>query len=794
MQYDKQTIKEMLEGYLNDLLDISPDYATDNDFYKAAAMVVRSILTDKRRRFARENMQRKKIYYLSIEFLLGRSLKNAIYNLELVEPMKEALADYGVRLENLYEQEPDAGLGNGGLGRLAACYLDGLASQGYYAMGYSILYEFGIFRQKIENGEQVELPDDWLPGGKVWLIPRPEHTVTVKFGGSIREFWADGYHHSTYENYRSVDAVPSDIFISGYKSDAIAVLRLWQAKSNSIDMEKFNAGDFVAAARENVLNEAISKVLYPNDNNEDGRVLRLKQQYFLTCATISDIVRRHMKIFQTMENFAEKNAIHINDTHPTLAVPELMRVLLDDFGYQWQDAWDVVHKVFCYTNHTIMREALESWDEGLVRTLLPRIYQVICEIDARARAFQKESLHQSQQAVEEMAVVGGGQVHMANLAVLASHTVNGVSALHSQIIKDTIFHSFSQAYPNRFTGVTNGIAARRWMQQANPELTELVSSLIGPEFLKDFSRLSELRRYADDHQVLGRLARIKRDNKQAFARYIAEHTGQMVCVDSIFDVQVKRLHEYKRQHLNALHILSLYTQLKNHPEMDFIPRTFIFGAKAAPGYRLAKEIIRFIWQLGEMIDADPAMRGRLQVVYLEDYNVSLSELVMPASEVSEQISLAGTEASGTSNMKFMLNGAITLGTLDGANIEIKENVGDENMVLFGMTTPEVKQRQQQGYRPEQLLNTDPELRELLERAGCGFGKGRFDELYNTLRNQDQYMALADYRSYEQAQQRIAQLYADRSRWDRMSLLNIAGAGYFSADRAIREYAENIWHL
>ncbi|MGI5904965.1 MAG: glycogen/starch/alpha-glucan phosphorylase [Candidatus Pararuminococcus gallinarum] len=793
--FTSDEIKNKLVTILDRQFGETPATASDRIFYKACAMILQDVLIEKRKQFASEKTSHgeKRVYYLCMEFLMGRSLKNNIYNLELVDEFKEALASFNVKLENLYECEPDAGLGNGGLGRLAACYLDGMATQEYLGTGYSILYEYGIFKQRIIDGWQTELPDNWLPGGDIWLSERLDRAVDIHFGGQIHEFWDNNYHHIDHVNYTSVKAVPYDMYVSGYRTKGVSRLRLWKAVSPGIDMEMFNKGDYVQALGQNSYAEAISKVLYPNDNHLEGKNLRLRQQYFLVAASIGDIVHSHLMTYGTLENLSEKVAIHINDTHPVLAIPELMRILLDDCGYSWDKAWTIVTQTFAYTNHTVMNEALERWNEDLFKLLLPRIYQIVVEINNRFTRELFERWHKDVDQINRLSIIFNHEVRMANLAVWACHSVNGVSKLHSDILKDSLFHEFYEIEPQKFKNVTNGIAARRWMYQSNPGLTQLVTDLIGDGFIKHMSELKKLEAFADDKTVLQEFARIKRENKAYFSDYIKEHTGVVIDPDSIFDVQVKRLHEYKRQHLNALHILSLYQKLKANPSTPFTPRTFIFGAKAAPGYYMAKQIIRFICALAKHIDNDPDVRGRIKVVYLEDYNVTLSEILAPASEISEQISLAGTEASGTGNMKLMLGGAITLGTYDGANVEIYDSVGDENFIRFGMSTQEVAQLKPH-YNPREIYNKNPEIKGLVDVLYHGIDGNVFNEIATSLATSDPYMVLADFESYKQAHQKAEQLYSDTLGWQRMSLINVANAGMFSADRAVDDYARDIWYL
>lgn len=795
-RFSKAELKAEIEKNLMLLFSVEPEQASDDQFYKATALMVRNILTEKQKNFSAytHSNGNKEVYYLSMEFLMGRSLKNSLYNLEVAGLASAALEEMGVKLERLYEYEPDPGLGNGGLGRLAACYLDGLASQDYTATGYCILYEYGIFKQKIIDGWQTELPDYWLPGGEIWLTPNPDQAIDVHFGGEVEEFWDYGYHHINYKNYNTVKAVPYDMPVSGYQSEGVSNLRLWKAVSAGIDMDSFNRGDYLSALRQNSMTEVISKVLYPNDSHMEGKLLRLRQQYFLVAASVGDIVNRHMSTYGTLDNLADKIAIHINDTHPTLAIPELMRILLDECGYTWERAWELTQGVFAYTNHTVMSEALEVWNEDLFKNLLPRIYQIICEINRRFCLELEQKYHQPPYAVSSMSIVQNRGIKMANLCVVGSHSVNGVSKLHSKIIQDDLFHLFYGVWPEKFTNVTNGIASRRWLLQANPRLTKFISSRIGEGYLKDFSQLSRLKAFADDPDSLKELAQVKRENKLSFSKFVQKQYGIALNPDSIFDAQVKRLHEYKRQHLNALHILYLMKKLRENPDLDLVPRTFIFGAKAAPGYYLAKQIIRLICVLQKEIENDPLLRQKLRIVYLEDYRVTLSELLTPACDVSEQISLAGTEASGTGNMKLMLGGAITLGTYDGANVEIHEQVGDENIMIFGMRTEEVDALRQRGYAPGEYYEKDPLIQDLINTLYEGISGSKFPEIADSLKNVDPYMVLADFRAYIEAQEKIQQLYRQPEVWSRMSLMNIAGSGVFCADRAVEEYAHRIWRL
>ena len=797
--YTKEQIKKMLRRRLLHGTDVQSSILStpDSTYYKAVAYVVRDIATEKRSKFIAQNMAagKKQVYYLSMEFLLGRSLKNNLLNLGLTEVMGEALLDYDVHLEDLFELEPDAGLGNGGLGRLAACYLDALAHEQYPATGYCILYEFGIFTQKIIDGWQTELPDQWLPGGEVWLSENPSHAVEVRFGGKINETWEGPYHHIEHTDYTSVMAIPYDINITGYNSPGVSLLRVWRARTSSgMDMDSFNRGDYASAFSPSSASEVISKVLYPNDNHNEGKALRLRQQYFLCAASISDICRRHLAVYGTLENFSQKNAIHINDTHPTLAIPELMRFLLDDCGFGWDISWQIVTETFAYTNHTVMREALEVWDETMLKSMLPRIYGIICEINRRFCAELYERMLVSGEVVSRMSIVHDHQVRMANLAVAGSHCVNGVSALHSEIIKRDLFYDFYKITPEKFTNVTNGIASRRWLTGANPGLGALIREAIGRDFEDDMSNLEKLMAFTSDHVFLQKIADEKHRNKERFCKYYLQKTGVQLDPHSVFDVQVKRLHEYKRQQLNALDIIATWQYLRDNPGADFTPRTYIFGAKAAPGYFMAKQIIKLICSISDAVQRDPIIREKMRVVFLEEYNVTLSEILMPAADISQQISLAGTEASGTGNMKLMLGGALTLGTLDGANVEILEQVGDENIFIFGMTKEEVEVLRRCGYNPRRYYENNPTIRRAADALISGFGDLEFPDIYNAMINSDQFMALADFDAYRQARECMADAYLNQAAWSRMSLINTAKSGIFCADRSVREYARRIWKI
>lgn len=785
--------KKMITDKLSHFFGVSPADATDEQFYKAVAMIVRDRLSAQNSEFRHvaDGQDSKQIYYLCMEFLMGRSLRNNLYNLGLVETFDAALDSMGVKLEKLYEQEPDAGLGNGGLGRLAACYLDGLATNGFQSMGYSIRYEAGIFKQKLVDGWQTELPDFWLPGGDVWLVPREERACEVKFEGRIEDSWDGDYHHVNHVDANVVTAIPYDMYVSG-KGKGVSRLRLWASKKPDFDMKLFNEGSYVKAMEQSAMAEAISKVLYPADNSPEGKSLRLRQQYFLVSASIQDIIQRHLTKYGTLDNLPDKIAIHINDTHPTMAIPELMRIMLDECGYGWDEAWSLVTRTVAYTNHTVMKEALECWSEELYSRLLPRIYQITKEIDNRFRAYVWSATHDADK-VERMAIVSNGIVRMANLCVAGSHSVNGVSALHSEILKDTVFNDFYTLTPDKFCNVTNGIAFRRWICQADPKLTEYITELIGDKFITQSNELEKLRKFKDDKKVLNKLIEIKRENKVRFAKMVKKRNGIDIDPDSIFDVQVKRLHEYKRQQLNVLNIIAEYQMLKANPNADYYPKTYIFASKAAPGYFMAKKIIELIDALSKVINNDPDVNGKLKVVFVEDYNVSVAEVLMPAADISEQISLAGTEASGTGNMKLMLNGAITLGTLDGANVEIHDAVGDENIFIFGMKTPDVENLKRAGYNPQNYLNNNETLRNAVDFIRNGVNGKRFDEIVSSLTNSDPYMALADFADYQKAQKAVSKAYDDRENFAKMSLMNISGAGIFSADRSIMDYADYIWN-
>ncbi len=794
MKYTKREFEKLLKDKLMSECNVTIDAASADQIYRCLAMITRQIMSDRQKQYQSKVLGegKKQVYYLCMEFLMGRSLRTSLFNLGLNEVAESVLADADVKIDTIYEQEPDAGLGNGGLGRLAACYLDGMATDGIPGTGYSILYEYGIFKQKIVDGWQQETADNWLPGGQVWIKSHPDQAQEIRFDGQAIETWEGGFHHVKYENYNSVIAVPNDMYVAGYGSNGVSKLRLWQAKAPSFDMSSFNAGNYNTAISQSASAELISKILYPNDNHTEGKILRLRQQYFFSAASIADILQNHLNQYGTLDNLPDKVAIQLNDTHPTVAIPEMMRILLDECSYEWDAAFDICRKVFAYTNHTVMSEALEKWNADIFRNTLPRIWQIVCEMDRRCRADLAKAFPGDQGKIDYMAIIGDNQVRTANICAYTCHAINGVSKLHSEIIKDSVFHDYFLYKPQAFKNVTNGIAYRRWLLCSNPGLTHLLEETIGDGFKTDASELKKLEKFVDDKTVQAAAAKVKRENKANFANYLQKATGQVIDPDSIFDCQVKRMHEYKRQHLNALNIAAEYLYLKNNPNAEFTPKTYIFGAKAAPGYYIAKQMIRMICKLGKLIDEDPAVRGKLRIVYLEDYCVSLSERLMPASEVSEQISLAGTEASGTGNMKFMLNGAITLGTLDGANVEIADAAGHENEIIFGMLTPEVNALKGMGYHPNAFISGDNTAMAVLDFLEKGWNGENFSEVTSNLRNSDPYMVMADFKDYRRAQHDLQELYRDKQKWNHMSLKNISNAGIFSADRSIMDYARDIW--
>ena len=794
MKLTKKEFEKILKDKVVSECGVTLDVASAEQIYRCMAMIVRQIMSDRQKQFQAKTLGegKKQVYYLCMEFLMGRSLRTSLFNLGLNEVAEQVLADADIKIDTIYEQEPDAGLGNGGLGRLAACYLDGMATDCIPGTGYSILYEYGIFKQKIVDGWQQETADNWLPGGQVWIKSHPDQAQEIRFDGQAIETWEGGFHHVKYENYNSVIAVPNDMYVAGYGTQGVSKLRLWQAKAPSFDMSSFNAGNYNTAISQSASAELISKILYPNDNHTEGKILRLRQQYFFSAASIADILQNHLNQYGTLDNLPDKVSIQLNDTHPTVAIPEMMRILLDECSYEWDAAFDICRKVFAYTNHTVMSEALEKWNVDIFRSTLPRIWQIVQEMDRRCRADLEKAFPGDQGKIDYMAIIGDNQVRMANICAYTCHSINGVSKLHSEIIKDSVFHDYFLYKPGAFKNVTNGIAYRRWLLAANPGLTKLLEDSIGPGFKQDASELKKFEKFADDSAMLDKLAAVKRANKVNFANYLEKTTGQVIDPDSIFDCQVKRMHEYKRQHLNAMNIAAEYLYLKANPNADFVPKTYIFGAKAAPGYYMAKQMIRMICKLGKLIDNDPAVKDKLRIVYLEDYCVSLSERLMPASEVSEQISLAGTEASGTGNMKFMLNGAITLGTLDGANVEIADAAGKDNEIIFGMLTPEVNALKGMGYHPQAFISDDNVAMAVLDMLEKGWNGENFSEVTNNLRNSDPYMVLADFKDYRRAQHTVQELYKQKQTWNRMSLMNISNAGIFSADRSIMDYSRDIW--
>jgi len=774
--------------------------ANDAQMMRASALVLRDVMAERSVDTMRETREehRRQVHYLSMEFLMGRSLMKNAFNLGVGEILTEALDELGFRAADIFESEPDAGLGNGGLGRLAACYLDSMTTLDIPAAGYSICYELGIFRQRIVDGEQLELPDVWLPEGEVWLVPRQDRAVTVRFGGRVEERWENGVCHITQYDCDEVEAVPYDMFISGADSEAVSVLRLWKARDiRNFNMEAFSQGQYIKAVEENTMAETISKVLYPADDHIQGKRLRLKQQYLLVSASLQSILKKHYKKYRTYTNLPEKVAIHINDTHPALCVPELMRLLIDEHDFGWDEAWDITCRTLSYTNHTVMSEALERWNVDLFREQLPRVYSICQEINRRLIERLCAVYPNDWGKINYMAVIANNEVRMANLCLAACHKVNGVSKLHTDILRNGIFRDYCQITPERFLNVTNGIAYRRWLCQSDPLLTDYLKQLIGGDFLRDARALEKLLPYQNDEKVLADLMAIKRKNKERLAALIENQNGVRVDPDSIFDIQIKRLHEYKRQLLNILHVLYLYRQIKANPHGDFMPRTFIFAAKASAGYIRAKQIISLIVAASKLINNDPDVNDKLKVVFLEDYKVSLAEIIIPAADISEQISIAGKEASGTGNMKLMINGAVTIGTLDGANVEIHEQVGDENIFLFGMKAHEVEELWQRGYHPTEFVT--PELQAVLDMLTSGVLGQRFDDLVDSLLTNrfgtaDPYMTLADFQDYARAQRDVAAVYQDKQHFARMSLINIAKAGIFSSDRAVKEYADEIWDL
>ncbi len=800
---DREMLRKKIEAKLLSKGISDPKAATADQMYIATVGAMRDILVDRRRRFVKRQKaaSSKKVCYLCMEFLVGRSLRTNAQNMNIYDTLCELYEGWGKTFDEVYAREVDPGLGNGGLGRLAACFMDSLTAEDYAAVGYSLLYENGFFRQRLVDGEQVELPDLWLQDGGPWLYPRPEKSVSVRFGGEIEETWVNGELRITHTNYDEVRAVPYDLLIVGTDTDAVNPLRLWRAKNMSAGHVDFNASQstYIRAMEQVESASEITRQLYPPDNMDEGKLLRLTQQYFLVSASLQNMISDYFGTYGTLEGFEDKVAIHVNDTHPTLCIPELMRILMDVYSYSWDAAWRIVTKAVSYTNHTVMPEALECWRIDLFRVKLPRIFSIISEINRRFCADLWTMYPGDWDRISRMAIVAYGQVRMANLCVVGSHTVNGVSALHSDILKKTVFHDFYKMTPWKFTNVTNGIVHRRWLCSANPGLTELLTECIGDGFRHDASCLSRFADYADDSAVLERLDRIKLANKERFAAFAKARCGRIIDPESIFDVQIKRMHEYKRQLLNILKILAIYNEILENPNADIPNQTFIFGAKAAPGYYMAKQLIKLAYFLGEELEKNPRTRDRIKVLFMEDYNVSMAEVLIPAAEISEQISLAGKEGSGTSNMKLMMNGAITMGTMDGANVEIFEAVGERNSYIFGLNTFEVEEMWHHGYNAKEIYHNSEKLRGVINRLYGSLGGQDFSHIADYLINggytvADPYMCLADFDSYCYEYGRAISDYADRLEWNRKSLWNIAGSGRFASDRSIRTYAEEIWHI
>ena len=775
--------------------------ATENHLYKAVALVARDEIVGKwaATRSARVKQHKKRVYYLSIEFLIGRSLGCNLINLCQDKAFAAALGELGVTIPELEDMEPEAALGNGGLGRLAACFMDSLATLDLPAMGCGIRYEYGLFKQFIVDGQQMELPDSWLDDGNIWEVPVPDDAMDIVFGGRVVEDWSEGRLRVRYEDATHVTAVPYDIPVLGYDTDTALSLRLWSAKSTkSLDMDAFASGDYMRASQEKELAEVISKVLYPADDHLQGKTLRLKQHYFFTSATVQYIIKDYKKRYpgRPLSLLADKVVIHINDTHPALAIPELMRILMDEEGMGFDEAYRVTHDVFCYTNHTIMVEALEKWPAQLYRELLPRIWQITDAINERYCRDLARRFPGQMQRISDMAIIAFDQVRMANLAVAMSHCVNGVSELHAQILRDDLFRNFVD-YDDKFIGITNGITPRRWLMKANPDLSDLLDETIGTAWRHDLEKLSDLAPFADDAAFRDKFADVKMKNKERLAAWCREHMDVTVDTHAIFDCQAKRLHEYKRQLLNLLQIVELYNRLKDDPGADVPPRVFFFAAKAAGGYYMAKQIIRLIHAVRDMIERNPVTRDRIRIVFLPNYCVSLAEVLMPAADVSEQISTAGLEASGTGNMKFMLNGALTIGTLDGANVEMSRQVGLDNIYIFGNTTQQ-NEELRPHYQPSELYFANPVIKRVLDTLISdelpADRPGQFMDVYHSLIDSDTYLLLADYDSYSHTRDRMARDYADAALWGKKAVLNTAHSGIFSSDRTIREYNDKIWHL
>ena len=796
-QISRDEVRSAIEDKLCAHFGVTGADATNDQIFQATAIVLREIMS---RLLVAEDPRHanKEVHYMSMEFLMGRSLMKNAFNLGIADAVTGALEDMGRNASDIFEEEPDAGLGNGGLGRLAACYMDSMSTLGLEATGYSICYELGIFRQKFADGRQTEVADDWRIAAESWLVPRYEDAVEVRFGGQVSPHWDNfGHYTAEYTGYTAVIAVPRDMLIAGYGGKEINYLRLWDAKSpNSLDMYLFSEGEYVKSMEQRTMAEVITKVLYPADEHIEGKTLRLKQQYFFVSATAQDIVRKHMRKWGDIKSFAEHHTIQINDTHPTLIIPELMRIFMDEYGMGWDEAWNIVKNSVAYTNHTVMSEALERWPQDLVQQQLPRLWEIMCEINRRWCDYLVANFGQGEKAARSL-IIRDGQVHMANMCLAACYKVNGVSKLHGDILRRDLFKDVCEIRPDRFTYVTNGIDHRRWLSQINPGLDKLIVELLGSDnYLTHPEELAMLNGFVTDSEVLRRVNAIKHENKERFARFAFRNDSFALDTDSIMDVQIKRLHEYKRQLLCAMSITSLQQQLHDDPNMEFVPRTFVFGAKAAAGYRTAKRIIELLLSLADDINNDPVCHEKLHVYFVENYRVSAAEAIVPAAQVSEQISTAGKEASGTGCMKLMMNGAVTIGTLDGANVEMYERLGDENMFLFGLRTEEVERMKAEGYDPNAIAMKDQEIMRVFDRFSQGFrdGKSYSDLVSMLLYGGDPYMLIADYRAYADCQKKLYQRISDKNELARLALVNTAQSGVFAADRAIREYAENIWKL
>jgi len=804
LDFNKEEFKRQVLENVKTLKRKTIETATKQQIYQAVAFALRDLITDRwiATHKTYEEKDAKIVYYLSMEFLMGRALGNNLINLMAKKEVEEALAELGINYNDIEEEEPDPGLGNGGLGRLAACFLDSLATLEYPAYGCGIRYRHGIFEQKIVDGYQVEQPDNWLENGNPWEIRRSEYACEVKFGGNVRvEKKENGEDRFIQENCHTIIAVPYDIPILGYNNYTVNTLRLWDARAIiKFDFNKFDQGEYQKAVEQQYLAETIVEVLYPNDNHIQGKELRLKQQYFFVSASVQTAVKKFKSKHNDLKDLPKKIAIQMNDTHPSMAVAELMRILIDEEDLSWDEAWNITTQVCAYTNHTIMSEALEKWPVELFSRLLPRIYQIIEEINRRFCLELLIRYKDDHERIRRMAIISDGQVKMAWLAIVGSHSVNGVAALHTEILKNQELKDFYELYPHKFNNKTNGITQRRWLAKANPKLAALITDTIGDGWFTDLTELNKLVPYKENEAFRKKFMEIKYENKIKLAEYIKKHNNIEIDPNSIYDIQIKRLHEYKRQLLNVLHILYLYNQLKAHPDMDFYPRTFIFGAKAAPGYRRAKLIIKLINTVADIINKDEHINGKIKVVFVENYNVSIAEKLFPAADISEQISTASKEASGTGNMKFMLNGAVTIGTLDGANIEIKEEVGDENIFIFGLTADQViEYYKNRNYNPWDIYNTNQDLRLVLTQLINGFlspeNPELFREIYDSLLNGgDEYFVLKDFDSYAQTHRRIVEAYKNREEWTKMQIMNVAKSGKFSSDRTIKEYAEEIWNL